>query len=118
MALPQDREEQQPATRRQSKDLVAIILALGVATAINLVTLAIMWDAVQIGAEISENGTQILTGVLGGAVGVLGSYLGYSAALTSKNPPTPPEMPPTPEMPSAPPALQPEPPPLPDAPVL
>lgn len=67
----------QPA---QPKDVIALILAVGVATAINIVVLAVMWDAIQVGAEISENGTQIISGVLGGVIGILGSYLGFSTA--------------------------------------
>lgn len=55
-----------------------------------------MWDAIGVGAEVSENGTQIIVGVLGGAIGVLGSYLGYSAALTRPRTGPPPDAPPPP----------------------
>src|SRR5262245_34845531 len=79
-----------------AKDWVAIILALGAATAINLVCVAVMWDAIKQGAEVSENGTQIITGIMGGIIGVLGGYLGYSAASRRQgpnDPPGPPEPP-------------------------
>ena len=100
----------QPA---QPKDLVALILAVAVGTAINIVVLAVMWDAIHLGAEISENGTQVISAVLGGVIGILGSYLGYSTAARrqaereqheAQNPPTPsPPEPPPPAPPVTPP---------------
>src|SRR5262245_49886297 len=58
----------EPPGTIHARDWVAIILALGAATAINLVTVAIMWDAIRVGAEVSENGTQIITGIMGGII--------------------------------------------------
>jgi membrane associated rhomboid family serine protease len=60
-----------------SRDFVAIILAIGLAASIVLFTAAALWDGVNSDAGLSENATQVLTGVFGGVVGVLGSYLGY-----------------------------------------
>lgn len=58
--------------------IVAIILAAGFAVALNIVVLAIFWDAAY-GPRpgLSANATQVLIGWGGGVVGVLGSYLGY-----------------------------------------
>jgi hypothetical protein len=63
-------------------DMVAVILAIGVVLALNIVTGAILWAAYQrLGIDpdsgISENGTQLLTGAFGGIIGVLGSYIGF-----------------------------------------
>jgi hypothetical protein len=61
-----------------SRDWVAIILAIGLATAINMITFAAMWDALfHSEPGLSENSTNLLTAVLGGLIGVLGSFLGY-----------------------------------------
>jgi len=79
----EEAERDEPAIQiqpAQPKDLVALILAVAVGTAINIVVLAVMWDAIHLGAEISENGTQVISAVLGGVIGILGSYLGYSTA--------------------------------------
>lgn len=85
MSVPEPKVVEQTTTKvdpptTRPKDWVALVLAVGVAVAINVVCFGIMWDAVKLDAEISENGTQILTGVLGGIIGILGAYLGYSAA--------------------------------------
>src|SRR5262245_31304887 len=65
------------ATGRQ---WVAIILAVGIATAINLITFAVLYDAIfSAGPGLSENATQILTTAFGGIIGVLGAYLGFRA---------------------------------------
>jgi hypothetical protein len=81
---------------------VAIILAAGVAIALNVITGAILYAAYQrLGVDpdsgISENGTQLLTGAFGGIIGALSAYLGYTlgkkdgekdAAAVSDEPPT------------------------------
>lgn len=65
------------------KDYVAVILAVGVSTAMNIVTIAVLIDALlDDGPGLSENATQILTGAFGGMLGVLGAYLGYRAGQT------------------------------------
>lgn len=65
---------------RGGRDWVAIVLAIGVATALNCITFAVLYDAV-ISQEsgLSENATQVITGAFGGILGVLGSYLGFRA---------------------------------------
>ncbi len=63
-----------------TRDWIALILAVGMATALNLVTLAILYDAIRHeDAGISENATQILTGWGGGIIGILGAVFGYRA---------------------------------------
>lgn len=67
------------------RETVAIILAVGVATGLNLITLAALIDAVwSSDPGLSENATQILTGAFGGVLGVLGAYVGYRAGATSR----------------------------------
>jgi hypothetical protein len=66
------------------KDLVAIIMAIGLATALNLITLGVLFNAFFRGRNggdpsISENATQILIASFGGMIGVIGSYIGYRA---------------------------------------
>lgn len=62
------------------RDLIALILAVGICTALNLLTLAVMWDALKSDTPgISENATQILTGWGGGIIGILGAVFGYRA---------------------------------------
>lgn len=58
------------------RDVVAIILAIGAATALCLVTAAVMYDAVRNGDQLSENATQVVSGAFGALFGVLGTYLG------------------------------------------
>lgn len=62
------------------KDRVALILAVGLAISVNIITFAIVLGAVSNDARLSENGTQILTAAFGGIIGLLGSYLGYRAS--------------------------------------
>jgi hypothetical protein len=60
--------------------MVALILAVGVATSMNFIVLAVFYDAVvNVGSQLSENATQILTGIFGGLIGLLGSYMGFRA---------------------------------------
>src|SRR5262245_48231980 len=57
---------------------VALVLAVGIATAINAITVAVLYDAIfSKGPGLSENATQVLTTAFGGIIGVLGAYVGY-----------------------------------------
>lgn len=81
--------------RPSSRDWVAVVLAIGMATALNLFTLAILYDALFSTAPgLSENATQILTGWGGGIVGILGAVFGYHAGQDENRPPDPPDPPP------------------------
>jgi hypothetical protein len=69
---------------------VAVILALGIAISLNIVTVALLYAAIiRLGAGstvgLSENGVQLLTGWGGGIIGVLGSYIGFTFGKTTKN---------------------------------
>lgn len=64
----------------RGRDWVAIILAIGIATAINLITFAVLYDAIfSHESGLSENATQVLTTAFAGMVGVLGGYVGVRA---------------------------------------
>lgn len=58
---------------------VAVILAVGMCTALNLLVIAVVLDAFLSGsnAGLSENATQILTGWGGGVVSVISAVVGY-----------------------------------------
>jgi len=60
------------------KDWVALILALSICIALNLMVAGILYNAiVHSHVPLSENATQVLTGAIGGIIGILGSYLGF-----------------------------------------
>src|SRR5262245_17141970 len=66
-----------------SKDVVAVILAIGLATAVNMITFAVLYDALFSAASgLSENATQLLTAAFGGIIGILGAHLGYRAGVS------------------------------------
>jgi hypothetical protein len=71
--------------------VVAVILAAGLATALNLFCFAVLYEAIfhTRTSGVSENATQILTGWGGGIVGILGAFIGYRAATGSTPPPPP-----------------------------
>jgi hypothetical protein len=93
--------------RREGRDVVATILAVGIALAVNLLMFAILWDALRSDTPgLSENATQVIIASLTGIVGVLGGYVGGKAAEAQRRertehaeveaPPTPgPTAPPT-----------------------
>lgn len=75
--MTEDREDGRAA---RGSYVVAVVLAIGICTALNLITVAILYDAiVSAGPGISENATQILTGWGGGVIGVIGAVVGYGA---------------------------------------
>ena len=60
--------------------LAVLVLAVGLSTALNVITFAVVYDAIASkGSGLSENATQVLTGWGGGIIGVLGAYVGYKA---------------------------------------
>lgn len=67
-------------------DLVAVILAIGVSTSVILFVTASAINSIRSnGTGLSENDTQVLSGVLAGMVGVLGGYLGGRAVGRREN---------------------------------
>lgn len=73
-----------------ASNAAVVVLAVGIATAMNLVTLASIWDAFTSSEPgLSENATQVLTTLGGGILGVLGAAVGYKAGAATAVPPTP-----------------------------
>lgn len=67
--------------------MVALVLAIGIATAVNLITLAAVYAAVanrRIPGGLSENATQVLTTAFSGIIGVLGGFFGYRAGIAER----------------------------------
>jgi len=68
----------------RGKDWVAMTLAVGIATAVNAITVAVLWDAIHsAGPGLSDNATQVMVAAFGGIIGVLGSYIGFRAGAQS-----------------------------------
>lgn len=84
--------------RRPTRDWVAVVLAIGIATAVNAITFGVLWDAIVNpgDAGLSENATQILTAAFGGITGILGGYIGYKAGSSESSTPPPAAGPPAP----------------------
>jgi len=70
--------------KRGGQEWVAIVLGIGIAVAVNLVTFGLMWEAVFRSGTMSDNATQLLTTAFGGIVGVLGSYVGFRSGIASE----------------------------------
>lgn len=67
-----------PSSSRHGADVVALVLAIGICTALNVMTCAVLYDALFSAAPgLSENATQILTGWGGGIIGIIGALVGY-----------------------------------------
>jgi hypothetical protein len=67
-----------PMHRPSGFDVVAIVLAVGLVSAVIFITIGVLVDAIiSEGPGLSDNATQVLTATLGGIIGVLGSYVGY-----------------------------------------
>lgn len=65
------------ADRDRGRDWVAVILAVAIGTAVNLLMAAMLYDALRSDTPgLSENATQVITGAFAGIVGVLGGYVG------------------------------------------
>ena len=65
---------------RPAAEIVAIILAVSVGTALLVMTVPILWAVVHHDVEPARLVaiTQVLTGWGGGMLGVLGAYVGYA----------------------------------------
>jgi hypothetical protein len=70
---------------RDRRDLVAIILAIGLATALNMLMAAVLWDALfNSNPGLSENATQVITAMGSGVIGILGGYIGGRAVAAAR----------------------------------
>jgi len=73
---------------------VAVILAVGICTALNAITFAVLYAALfgesDVPGGLSENATQVLTGWGGGIIGILGAYVGYRLGEKTPDVPEPP----------------------------
>jgi sulfite exporter TauE/SafE len=65
--------------KESGKDWVAIILAIGLATSMNIFIIGVWVDDVKVGRPLSQQSSEVLLTVFGGIIGVLGSYVGYRA---------------------------------------
>jgi hypothetical protein len=64
-----------------SKDWVAVIVAVGLSTALNVITAAVLFYAFyNHNHNLSDNAVQLLTGWGGGMIGIVGAYIGYRAS--------------------------------------
>jgi hypothetical protein len=81
------------ASNEGRKDWVVILLAVGIATALNMITGAVLYAALfghsDVPGGLSENATQILTGWGGGMIGVIGAFVGYKAGAANGTTTTP-----------------------------
>lgn len=67
--------------RPQPADIVGVILALGMALALNIFIVAAALEAyankITLPIGLSDNATQVLTGWGGGIIGVIGALVGF-----------------------------------------
>lgn len=82
---------------RKPVDVVAVVLACGLAGAVLGILVATTVQILHTGhgpeVELSDNATQVLVGAIGALTGLLGGYMG------SRRPPPPPDEPEAPEAP-------------------
>lgn len=68
--------------RRPTSDLVAVILAAGIAISVVALVIGVTVGAIKNGSTastLSDNESQVLTAAFGGMIGVLGAWVGYRA---------------------------------------
>jgi hypothetical protein len=68
---------EEPGMTQQARDKVALILASSLGACLLLVTGTVMWVAVEGDRPLGEPGSHLLGVLLGGLLGVVGSYLGF-----------------------------------------
>jgi hypothetical protein len=76
-------EPEKPKHRREAAGTVAIILAIGMVIALNIVTAALLYAAfirlgIDINAGLSDNGVQVLLAWGGGIISVIAGFCGYT----------------------------------------
>jgi hypothetical protein len=95
-------EPKRPKPKREASGTVAIILAIGMVVALNIVTCALLYAAIvrlgiDINAGLSDNGVQVLLAWGGGIISVIAGYTGYVVGKKTNGTPEPEE--PKPEEP-------------------
>lgn len=80
--------DSEPSPHEPGRDWVALILAIGLSTAVNLIVVGVLVAAYFRGRQsgdyaISENATQVLIAAFGGMIGVLGGYIGGRSVAAS-----------------------------------
>jgi hypothetical protein len=75
-------DPEKPKPRHEASGLVAIILAVGIVVALNVITIALLYAAVirlgiDVNAGLSDNGVQVLLAWGGGIISVIAGYTGY-----------------------------------------
>jgi Co/Zn/Cd efflux system component len=69
------------ARRKRTADLVALILAITLAVVMVLIMITAIVNVIDHQSPtptLGENTTQVLTSSIGGVIGILGAYVGYS----------------------------------------
>jgi hypothetical protein len=69
----------------KSRDNVALILTLSLGLCLLLVTIAVSWVAISGDRELGEAGSRLIAVLLGGLLGILGSYLGFHTGKKNGN---------------------------------
>jgi hypothetical protein len=82
MPLFRGNKDQRDELRRlQPTDVVAVVLSVGMVSALNLFILAATLEAfsnpITLPVGLSDNATQVLTGWGGGIIGVIGALVGF-----------------------------------------
>jgi hypothetical protein len=88
-------EKPKPKHHREASGTVAIILAIGMVVALNIVTCALLYAAIvrlgiDINAGLSDNGVQVLLAWGGGIISVIAGYTGYVIGKKGNGEPPPP----------------------------
>ena len=68
-----------PLRAAPARDWALVVLAFGLALAVNIMAVGILLDAFENNEQLSDNAAQVLSTVFGGMIGILGSALGYRA---------------------------------------
>jgi hypothetical protein len=69
----------------KSHDSVALVLTISLAICLLVVTVAVAWVAVDGDRALGEEGSRLLMVLLGGLLGILGSYLGFHTGKKNGN---------------------------------
>ena len=77
---------------RAPEGWVAIILAIGLALALDLLVAGVLYEAITgDGDPLSDRGAQAISAIFGGVLGILGAFLGYRAGRREPEQPSSPQ---------------------------